>query len=75
MNYIITDLRGDSPPDDIEAQVEDLIEADDSKSVLKGLKPTTAAWMAVSLRQQYLRQQETMAMDIESELQASHIIP
>jgi breast cancer 2 susceptibility protein len=58
----------ESPPDDIEAQVEDLEETEDQKSILKGLKPTTAAWMAVSLRQKYLQQQETMVMDIESEL-------
>ncbi len=58
----------ESPPGDIEARVEDIEEAEDQKPILKGLKPTTAAWMAVSLRQKYLRQRETMVMDIESEL-------
>lgn len=58
----------ESPPGDVESQIDDIEEAEDQKSILKGLKPTTAAWMAVSLRQKYLRQQETMVMDIESEL-------
>jgi len=66
--FALMTLCQDSPPDDVEAQVEDLEEAEDQKSILKGLELTTAAWMAISLRQKYLRQQETMVMDIESDL-------
>lgn len=59
----------DAAPDEADSYADDLEESDDPKTTLKGLSPTLAAWTAQSLRDRYRRRQETLAVDIQSELE------
>ncbi|KAG8870131.1 hypothetical protein FRC20_000369 [Serendipita sp. 405] len=61
----------DSPPDHIDAMMDDFEDAEDVKPLLKALTRSDAAWLAITLHRKQLKQQESMRADIESDLTSS----
>ncbi|KAG8948639.1 hypothetical protein FRC04_009403 [Tulasnella sp. 424] len=66
----------DYPPDEVEDLLEELDDADDLGSLVKGLSPTNAGWLAHLIRKKCLDMKDRIGETIQRELEArTEIMP